>query len=131
MSRHPYVRPMKRTWFMNNPYYKRYMIRESMCVFTGAYAINLLIGLIQLASGAEAWQGWLHFQHNPLMILFSVIAFGLTVYHAITFFSMTPRVMPQQVRTRVPDKTISTVHFAALIVVSVIIIAATYWGVGA
>ncbi|MGI9275649.1 MAG: hypothetical protein ACR2PT_12495 [Endozoicomonas sp.] len=124
MSRRPYVRPMKRTWFMDHPYYRNYMVREATCVFDALYCINLFAGLLQLTKGAEAWQGWLSFQANPIMILFTVVTLGMTLYHAVTYFDMTPRVLPQQIRKMVADNVVNKLMYAGLAAVSVIILAA-------
>ena len=124
MSRRPYVRPMKRTWFMDHPYYRNYAIRESSALFDGLYCLNLFWGLMQLSKGAEAWQGWLAFQANPLMILFTVVTLGLTIYHATTYFAMTPRVLPQQIRKMVADNVVNKLMYAGLAAVSVVILAA-------
>lgn len=124
MSRRPYVRPMKRTWFMDHPYYRNYAIRESSALFDGLYCLNLFWGLMQLTKGAEAWQGWLDFQANPLMILFTVVTLGLTIYHATTYFAMTPRVLPQQIRKMVADNVVNKLMYAGLAAVSVVILAA-------
>ena len=113
----PYRPPIKRFWFFSNLTYTCYIIRESMCLFTGLYTFNLLIGLIQLARGVQPWENWLHFQMHPMMVVFSIITLILTWYHAITFFLLTPRVMPQRLRQIVPDWCISFIHFFALLFV--------------
>ena len=128
MSRRPYVRPMKRTWYVDHPFYRQYMIRESSCVFDGLYAINLFVGLMQLVKGEAAWNSWLAFQANPLMILFTVVTLGLTIYHAVTYFDMTPRVLPQQIRKMVKDSVVNKLMYAGLAVVSAIILAAATMG---
>ena len=124
MSRRPYVRPMKRTWFMDHPYYRNYMVREASCVFDALYAVNLFFGLLQLTKGEEAWNGWLSFQANPIMILFTVVTLGMTIYHAVTYFDMTPRVLPQKLRKMVADNVVNKLMYAGLAAVSVIILAA-------
>lgn len=128
MSRRPYVRPMPRTWFMESTFYRNYAIRELSCVFDMLYAINLLVGLCALKGGAEGWYSWLAFQKNPLMILFTLVTFGLTIYHAITYFDMTPRVLPQFIRKKVKDPVVNKLMYVGLAGVSAIIIAAAFMG---
>ncbi len=123
MSRRPYVRPMPRTWFMVNPAYRFYMLREASCVFDGLYAVNLFYGLVQLAAGPAAWQSWIELQGNPLMILFAVVTFGMTMLHSLTFIGMTPRVMPQQVRKMIADDKVRLAMYGALLVITVGIVA--------
>lgn len=124
MSRRPYVRSMKRTWFMDHPYYRNYMVREASCVFDMVYALNLFFGILQLSNSQEAWEGWLAFQAHPLMILFTVVTLGMTLYHAVTFFDMTPRVLPQQLRKMVADNVVNKLLYVGLAGVSAVIIAA-------
>ena len=128
MSRCPYQRPMKRNWYMCHPFYRRYMVRESSSLFDGLYAINLFAGLVQLVRGEEAWNGWLALQANPLMILFAVVTFGMTIYHAVTFFEMTPRVLFQPIRTRIKDSVVSKLMYVGLGLVSIVILAASVYG---
>ncbi len=128
MSRRPYVRPMKRTWYMDHPYYRNYMIRESSCLVDGLYALNLFAGLVQLVRGEAAWNSWLVLQANPLMILFTVVTLGLTIYHAVTYFEMTPRVLPQLIRKMVKDHVVNKLMYAGLAVCSAVILAASVFG---
>lgn len=124
MSRRPYMRPMKTTWFMDHPYYRNYMVREASCVFDALYAVNLFWGIMQLRDSAEAWQIWLSFQANPLMILFTVVTLGMTLYHAVTYFGMTPRVLPQFIRKKIADNVVNKLMYVGLAVCSVGIIVA-------
>ena len=128
MSRRPYVRPMKRTWYMDHPFYRNYMIRESSSLFDGLYALNLFFGLVQLTRGADSWNSWLSLQMSPLMILFTVVTFGLSIYHVVTYFDMTPRVLPQPVRKMVKDHVVKKLMYVGFFVVSAIILAAATFG---
>ena len=56
--RRPYVRPMD-GWWKRNPFFIRYMAREVTAVFVAAYAVVLLVGLVRLAQGEAAFNGWL------------------------------------------------------------------------
>lgn len=129
MSRRPYVCPMKRTWFLDHPFYRKYMVRESSSIFGALYAINLFIGLLQLKAGAVSWQSWLDFQARPLMICFTLLTLAFTLYHSITFIAMCPRVMPQQIRILIADKVIVVASYAVFIGVSMVILLAAVWGV--
>lgn len=122
MSRRPYVRPMERTWFMKHPAYRFYMLRESSCIFSLLYCLNLLNGLFKLANGPEAWESWINLQGNPLMVVFALVTLGLTLVHTITFANMAPRVAPQQVRKAVGDMLIRNGLLGAIAVFNVVII---------
>jgi fumarate reductase subunit C len=48
-----------RGWWRRNPFFIRYMVREATAVAVAAYAIVLTTGVVRLAQGEAAWNGWL------------------------------------------------------------------------
>ena len=58
-ARRPYVRPMQ-GWWRRDPFFVRYMVREATALSSSlVYAIVLLVGVVRLAQGEAAWNGWL------------------------------------------------------------------------
>lgn len=115
--RKAYVRPMQ-GWWLKNPFYIRYMIREATSVFAGIYAVVLLAGLLALASGEAAYNNWLAAMTNPLAVLFHLAALAAALYHAYTWFAVAPKVMPLLVigRKKVSDRSITAMHYLIAIV---------------
>ena len=107
-----YVRPMG-GWWLKNPYYIRYMVRESTALFVAAYALYLLCGLARLASGAAAWQGWLQELSSPGAVVFHIIAMAAALYHTVTWFKVSPKVTPPLFigKTRISDQAITTTQY--------------------
>jgi fumarate reductase subunit C len=64
-----FVRPMA-GWWRKNPYFVRYMIRESSSVFLAIYAVILLVGLLRLTQGEAAYDAWRAALMSPVSILF-------------------------------------------------------------
>ena len=122
-TRKQYVRPMD-GWWLKNPFYVRYMVRESTSVFVGIYAFILLAGLFGLASGEAAYNDWLAAMTNPLVILFHVAALAAAIYHAITWFAVAPKVMPPLLigKKRVSDRTITIIHYVIAIVLTLLML---------
>ncbi len=58
-KRKPYVREMKKDWWLKNAFYTGYMIREGTSIFVSIYAVVLMWGLLRLVQGQEAFNGWL------------------------------------------------------------------------
>ena len=81
-KRKPYVRQVKKSWWLRNSFYTGYMLREGTCIFVGAYAVILLCGLLRLSQGPEAFAGWLTALHSPLAILFHLLALVACLFHA-------------------------------------------------
>ena len=120
----PYVRPMA-GWWRRNPFFTRYMIRESSAVFLAIYAVILLVGVYRLSQGAGAYNAWRAALTYPLAILFHVIALLTVSYHAYTWWKVMPKTMPM-LRVggkRIPEIVLSAGGWAATVVVSLVVYA--------
>lgn len=122
-TRKPYIRPMQ-GWWLKNPFYTRYMIREATSVFVGIYAFVLLAGLFSLASGEASYNNWLTAMTNPLVIVFHCVALAAALYHAFTWFAVAPKVMPLLVigKKKVSDRSITVIHYLIAIVLYVVML---------
>ena len=127
MSSKPYVREIpKTTWFLRQARYKRYMAREVTCIFIFAYTFLLVCGLGALASGPEAFSGFVGSLHSPLGVLFNLAVLIMTAYHSVSWFVVTPQAMPiQRGEEFVPGNIIVNAHYGAWALVSLIIL---IWG---
>jgi fumarate reductase subunit C len=88
-----YVRPMQ-GWWRKNPFFVRYMIRESSSVFLAIYALILLVGLLRLSQGEAAYDAWRSALIHPLSILFHWFALLIVTYHAYTWWKVAPKTAP-------------------------------------
>ena len=88
-----YIRPMS-GWWHKNPYYVRYMIRESSSVFLGIYALILLVGLLRLTQGQAAYDAWREAMVSPGSIVFHCLALLTVGYHAYTWWKVAPKTAP-------------------------------------
>lgn len=119
MSRRPYQRPVPKWWWLGQGRYTRYMIRELTCVFIGAYAGLLLVGLWRLSQGRAAFEAFLDAVQSPLGIAFHGLVLLFALYHMATWFGLTPQAMPLRVGERkVPGPAIVAAHYLVWIVVS-------------
>ncbi len=103
-NRKPYVREMKRTWWKDHPFYRFYMVREATVLPLILFTLFLTVGLDSLVKGPEAWQTWLDFMANPLVIAINLVALVGSLFHAQTFFSMMPQVVPIRLGGKLVDK---------------------------
>jgi len=119
-----YVRPMS-GWWLKNPFYIKYMVREATSVFVGIYVLILLEGLMRLAEGEAAYNAWLAAMHSPLAVIFHIIALVAAIYHTVTWFAVAPKVAPIIFigKQRIQAATIT----AAQYVVAVIIYLILFW----
>ena len=120
MSRRPYVRAVSPTrWYLAQPRYLRYMSREVTCVFVGALAVLMLVGLARLSQGPEAWAAYLSALRSPGGVVLLVLVLAFSVHNTTSWFNVTPKAMRVQLGGAfVADRIIVAAHYAAWIVAS-------------
>jgi len=89
-----YVRPMA-GWWLRNPRFRRYMLREASALFLVAYALVLLVGLLRLAQGEAAFAGWRAALGSPWSIAWHVLALAMAGFHSLTWFQVMPKTLPR------------------------------------
>jgi fumarate reductase subunit C len=122
-NRKPYVREMKASWWQKHSFYRMYMLREATVLPLILFTLYLTFGLGALVKGPEAWQGWLDFMANPIIIAIDILALLASLFHAYTFFGMMPKVMPIRLKGKVVDtKIIILSQWAAVAAISLIVL---------
>jgi fumarate reductase subunit C len=125
MSRRPYVREVKRSWWLGRRRYVVYMVREVTSLFVGLYCALLVVGLCRLAQGRAAWEAFLAALASPPGVLFQLVCLAFAAYHSMTWFALTPKAMPLALRGEpVPPKAIVAMHYGAWALVSLVVLIA-------
>lgn len=119
----PYRRPISSTtWWLSKPSYVLFMLRELTSVLIAAFLIVYLVQLAQLAQGAEAYTAFVERLASPGWIIFHLLVLIAALYHSITWFNLTPQVIiVRRGEERVPPVVIAGSHYAAWLIISVII----------
>lgn len=118
-----YYRRVPLFWYLQRPSYVRYMLRELTCIWIGAYAITLIVGLLRLAQGPAAWEEFWQAFSSPPGIAFQFLALAFTLYHTISWFQLAPSTMPiWRGETRVPPAQIRLAHYLVFGVISITIL---------
>jgi fumarate reductase subunit C len=115
-------------WWLKNPFFIRYMIREGTSVFMAVYSVILLVGLASLAAGEVSYDAWLADLKSPLSVLFHVLALAAAIYHTVTWFAVSPKAMPPVYlgNEPVPARAIIGGQYAGFIAVSIIVFAVAW-----
>lgn len=127
-ARKGYVRPMQ-GWWRRDPFFMRYMIREVTAFAVLAYAIILVVGVVRLAQGEAAWNGWLAALRSPGAILLHIVLLIAMIEHARSWFEIMPKTMPMMIvgGERVEGSTIMRTGWAASAVVTILVVAIAWW----
>jgi fumarate reductase subunit C len=123
MSRRPYVRKVERSWWLQQPRYVLYMIRELTSLFIGLYCALLVVGLVRLAQGRAAWDEFVAAFSSPLGVIFQLLCLAFAIYHSLTWFALTPKAMPMMIKGKpVPGMAVVGAHYLAWAVVSIVVL---------
>jgi fumarate reductase subunit C len=124
----PFVRPMK-NWWRRDPFFMRYMLREVTSVAVAVYAVVLTFGVVRLAQGEAAWNGWLEALRSPLSLLLHAALLVAMLIHAKSWFDIMPKTMPMIFvgGRRLAAQTITRTGWAATAVASVALFALAWW----
>ena len=128
VARRPYVRPMQ-GWWRRDPFFVRYMVREATAVAVLVYAIVLTVGVVCLAQGEAAWNGWLAALQTPWSMLLHLVLLIAMAVHAKSWFEIMPKTMPMMFvgGQRVAASTITRAGWAATVLASVALFALAWW----
>ena len=126
--RRPYVRPMQ-GWWRRDPFFVRYMAREFTALAVLAYAIVLTVGVVRLAQGEAAWNGWLDALQTPGSMLFHLVLLVAFFVHAKSWFEIMPKTMPMMFvgGRRVSAMAITRIGWTATLVASLLLFALAWW----
>ncbi len=117
-----YIRPMPANWWMMKKTFVLFIVRELTCVFVGGYALFLLV-LVARRDEPQAFVDWLN---SPLLIVLQIIALPMVLYHSITWFNLTPKVMVVwRGEERVSPLLIAGANYVAWAIISIVILSIT------
>jgi fumarate reductase subunit C len=127
-ARRPYLRPM-RGWWRRDPFFMRYMLRETTALAVLVYALVLTLGIVRLAQGEAAWNGWLAALRTPWALLLHLVLLAAMVVHAHSWFVIMPKTMPMMFvgGRRVAAATITRAGWAAAVLASLALFALACW----
>jgi len=117
-----YHPPVKATWWLARPAYIKFMVRELTSLFIAGYAAFLVV-LMAKADDVAAFQSIMDALKTPVSILLHLIVLGFALFHSITFFNLTPRVLVvQRGEDRLADAAIAGAHYAMWLVATLVIL---------
>jgi fumarate reductase subunit C len=127
-ARRPYVRSM-RGWWRRDPFFTRYMLREATAVAVLVYSVILTVGVVRLAQGARAWNGWLEALRSPWAVLLHLVLLGAMVFHAFSWFEIMPKTLPAIVigGRCLSDATLTRGGWTATVLASIALFALSRW----
>jgi fumarate reductase subunit C len=87
-----YVPKVPTTWWLRTAPFRRFAAREFTAVFAAAFSAILLLLLLALSRGQEAYEGFLRWLRLPAVTVVSSVIFVALLYHAVTWFRLTAHI---------------------------------------
>jgi fumarate reductase subunit C len=113
---------MRAYWYFDRWPYLKFMLREASSIFVAWFAVVILLQLYALSSGPTAYGNFQRWMATPAVFIVNVITLVFVSFHAITWFTLVPRVMARQVLGRpTPELMSAAPNFGIWLVASVIV----------
>jgi fumarate reductase subunit C len=85
----PYRRPISRTWWLENPRYLLFMLRDASSIFVALWVVLLLVQLAQLGQGPQVYQRFIDdVVRSPLGIAFGLVTLAFALLHSVTWLQL-------------------------------------------
>lgn len=85
---------LPRTWWLKHTAFKAYMLREATVLPLTFFLLCLASGIYGLWQGEIQWLNWQAMMKQPWVLVINAVALLASLFHALTFFQLFPRVMP-------------------------------------
>jgi fumarate reductase subunit C len=118
-----YRRPVSTWWWLRKRSYFVFVMRELSSIFIAWLVVYLLLLVSAVGRGQTAYENFLDFAANPVVVVLNVVAFAFVVLHTVTWFSLTPKAMDARLGGRpVPPAAVIASQYLGLAVVSAFVI---------
>lgn len=118
----PYERKMPSDWWLKNPRYFIYMIRELSCVAVAIFVIMHLLHFLQMGAGAGGAAKALETARSPWIIGLNVVLLLFVLVHTVTWLGLTGKIQVVRLGDNVVSpKLVSAGAFAGWIVATAVI----------
>ena len=89
-----YQTPLPWSWFTQRRSYRLFMAREATSVFLAGYLVYLIVWIYRIGQGPQGLAAAIDSARHPLTVAMHVLALAAALYHSITWFNLTPKIMP-------------------------------------
>ena len=122
-KRKPYTRPVTASWWLANPWFVRYIVREATSVLVMAFSLEVFFAMRAIATSEQAWAGFVAWLGNPVAIAFHILCLIAALIHAGSWFILAPKTMDLWFKgQKVEDNLITAGHYVAFAGLSLLLL---------
>ena len=119
-SPRPFRSRVSTYWWLDRWPYFKFILRELSSVFVAWFVLVTVLQIRALRRGPTAYAEYQERLRNPILVAVNVIALLFVIFHAATWFNLTPKAMPLRVGgKRVPSLLIVAPSYFVWVAVSV------------
>ncbi len=101
-------------WWLRRPAYTKFISRELTSVFVAYTALLLLLQVLMLLRGAEAYAAFAGWLARPWVVGLHLFVLLVLLFHSVTWLNLAPKALVLKLgRQRVPDVAVLLGHYAA------------------
>ena len=106
-------------WWLDRWVYLRFILRELSSVFVAWFVVITVLQIRALRRGPAGYGEFQQWLRSPVLILANVVTLLFVIFHAVTWFNLTPKAMPLRVGgKRVPSLLIVGPSYLVWLVIS-------------
>jgi len=106
-------------WWLKRWAYLKFILREGSSVFVAWIVIVTLLQIRALTRGPADFAEFQERMRSPLLLAINAISFLFVVFHAVTWFNLTPKAMAVRVHgKRLPGFALAAPNYVAWVVIS-------------
>lgn len=122
-KRNTYIRPMKANWWIQNPWFIRYMLREATSILVLLFCLQLFLAVRAIATSQSHWTDFLTWLQSPVSMIFHGVCLLAALLHTISWFNLAPKTMDIRIRGRkIDDSLVTKAHLIAFILFTLVIV---------
>ena len=106
-------------WWLARWAYLKFILREGSSVFVAWIVIVTLLQIRALTRGPADFAAFQERMRSPLLLAINAISFLFVVFHAVTWFNLTPKAMAVRVHgKRLPGFAVAAPNYVAWVAIS-------------
>jgi fumarate reductase subunit C len=110
---------MSTYWWLGRWPYLKFILRELSSVFVAWFVIMTLLQIDALRRGPADYMEFQEWSRNPVVIALNIISFFFVIFHAVTWFNLTPKAIAIRAGgRRVPAVLIAGPNYIAWVAIS-------------
>jgi fumarate reductase subunit C len=109
-------------WWVQRWTYVAFIVRELSSLFIAWFVLYTLMLVYAVGEGPAAYNEFLHWSKEPVVVGVNILALFFVVFHAATWFNLAPQAMVVRLGSRpVPGTWIAASNYAAWAVASALL----------